>query len=66
MRCIQSLKLTKWLGGIRFIGNQLLYSDSRINILKLEHFDKKIVEKDNALFQYYDQREEFLWVFTKK
>ena len=45
MRCIQSIKLTKWLGGIKFIGNHLLYSDSRINLLKLEHFGKKSVEK---------------------
>lgn len=35
MRCLQSLKLTRWLGGIKLIDSHLLYSDSRINLLPL-------------------------------
>ena len=53
MRCVQSLKLCKWLGGIKFIGNKLLYSDSRINLLKLEHFDLgRMVDRDVPLYQF--------------
>lgn len=36
MRCLQSVKLTRWLGGIKLIKDHLLYSDSRINLLPLE------------------------------
>ena len=45
MRCVQSVKINKWLGGIKFIGDQLLYSDSRINLLKVEHFMPSPPEK---------------------
>lgn len=48
------------------MGNQLLYSDSRINILQLEHFAAKPAEKETALYQYYDKNGHNLWIFTKK
>lgn len=38
MRCVQSIKLSKWLGGIRLMGDRLYYSDSRINVMQLDHF----------------------------
>ena len=66
MRCIQSLKLSKWLCGIKFMGNELLYSDSRINMLKLEHFAPKVREKEVTLFQYYDKRDDALWIVSKR
>lgn len=41
MRCVQSIKLSKWLGGIRLVGDKLYYSDSRINLMQLDHFELK-------------------------
>jgi WD40 repeat protein len=66
MRCVQSIKLAKWLGGIRFVGEQLLYTDSRVNLLQLEHFLPPPPERETALQQHYDPRENALWIFTKK
>lgn len=66
MRCLQALKLTRWLGGIRFIADHLLYSDSRINLLKLEHFGPPAIESDTPIHQTYHPHTQVLWVFTRK
>jgi hypothetical protein len=38
MRCIQGVKIAKWLSGVRWIGNRILFADSRLNILNLKKF----------------------------
>jgi len=54
MRCVQSVKITKWLGNIRLVGNNLFYSDSRINVMKLDRFEIPEAEKLYAIQQFYD------------
>lgn len=56
MRCVQSVKITKWLCGIKLIGNKLFYSDSRINVMELDHFEVPKMEKLVALYQFYDDK----------
>ena len=48
------------------VGDRLYYSDSRINLMQLDHFELKTTEKEAPLKQFYDQRTETLWIITKK
>ena len=66
MRCVQSVKISKWLCGIKLIGNKLFYSDSRINVMELDHFEVPKNEKIIAIHQFYDEREENIWIITRK
>ena len=66
MRCVQSVKISKWLCGIKLIGNKLFYSDSRINVMELDHFEVPKNEKIMAIYQFYDEREENIWIITRK
>lgn len=56
MRCLQSVKLSKWLGQIRLAPDRLYYSDSRINVLPLEHFAPPLPERPPPLAHFYDPR----------
>ena len=66
MRCVRSVKISKWLCGIKLIGNKLFYSDSRINVMELDHFEVTKNEKIMAIYQFYDEREENIWIITRK
>lgn len=66
MRCLQSVKLTRWLGGIKLIKDHLLYSDSRINLLPLEQLVPPRPEKEIPLQLSYQPQEKMLWLFTRK
>jgi hypothetical protein len=66
MRCIQSIKLTKWLGQLRLAGQKLFYSDSRINALQIDHFQVAEAENFSSLYQFYDDNQQAIWVITHK
>jgi WD40 repeat protein len=66
MRCLQSVKLARWLGGIKLIGEHLLYSDSRINLLPLERLVPPRPEKETPLYLAHQPQEKALWMFTRK
>jgi hypothetical protein len=55
MRCIQSVKISKWLNNIKLVGNKLYYSDNRINFMQLEHFEIPQIEKPTILYEFYDK-----------
>lgn len=37
MRCQQIIKIANWIGNLKCLGNKMIYSDDRLNIIPLEN-----------------------------
>lgn len=53
MRCLQVIRVSKWLGNLQCIGNYLIYSDSRLNIIPVDEFKEKAKDIQFPIYKFY-------------
>lgn len=66
MRCLQVVSIAKSFRSLAFIGDRLLFSDGRINILQLDHQGSCKTEHLSGLYQHIDELQGLLWIVTSK
>lgn len=76
MRCLEGEKIAKNLHQIICHDNKLVYADSRINVVLMEHsgssgaessiYPSKCDEEVYGIYQFFRKEDETLWVITRK
>ena len=67
MKCIQVVKISKYINEIYCTGDKLIFSDNRLNTMEMDKFSLLTNEDDSEIIQqYYEEEMECQFIVTRK
>lgn len=66
MKCLQVVKISKYINELFCTGDKLIFADSRLNTMEMDKFQISYSEDEEIIHHFFEEESEKQFVITRK